>query len=471
MNQMKFFDTRTKSKLEFQPIDPKNVRVYVCGPTVYDRAHIGNARPAVVFDLLFRLLRHSYGVENVTYVRNITDIDDKINARAAQMRAGGDGRPLLSIIRSVTDETIRWYHEDMDELGVLAPSHEPRATEYLQVMIKMIESLIESGNAYEAEGHVLFSVDSFSEYGSLAHRSVDAMQAGARVEVAPFKRNAMDFVLWKPSSAELPGWDSPWGRGRPGWHIECSAMSLELLGQSFDIHGGGIDLAFPHHENEFAQSHCVNPDGEFARLWMHNGFLQVEGQKMAKSLGNFITVKQLRDQGIEGAVIRLALLSTQYRQPLDWTAAKVEETRTVLRKWRAITANAPADAAPAEAVISALADDLNTPKAISELHKLASQGDGSRLKASAVFMGISMESKTDEISKTLRSRIDGYVRARSEARKRRDFSLADAIRMNLADAGIEVRDGADGAIWQPLDGFDPSKLETLDWAQSGEVDR
>src|SRR6056297_1502422 len=306
-------------------VKPGEVSMYVCGPTVYDRAHLGNARPVVVFDVLYRLLRHVYGAEHVTYVRNFTDVDDKINARAAQ-----SGRA----IGEITAETTQWFLDDMAELGALEPDHMPRATQYIPQMVAMIEDLIAKGHAYEAEGHVLFAVDSWREgYGKLSGRTVDDMIAGSRVEVAPYKRNPMDFVLWKPSDEGQPGWESPWGRGRPGWHIECSAMSYELLGESFDIHGGGNDLMFPHHENEIAQSCCAHPEGDFAQIWMHNEMLQVEGKKMSKSLGNFFTVRDLLDQGVPGEVIRFVFLSTHYRKPMDWTAEKAREANSVLGKW------------------------------------------------------------------------------------------------------------------------------------------
>ncbi|MBL4808251.1 MAG: cysteine--tRNA ligase [Rhodobacteraceae bacterium] len=379
MTEIKLYNTKTRSKENFAPIDPKNVRMYVCGPTVYDRAHIGNARPVVVFDVLFRLLRHVYGADHVTYVRNFTDVDDKINAKAAE--AGRN-------IRDITDETIAWYHEDMDALGTLRPTHEPRATEYVPQMITMIEGLIASGNAYAADGHVLFDVNSYDAYGALSGRKLEDMRAGVRVEIADYKRDPMDFVLWKPSTGDQPGWDSPWGFGRPGWHIECSAMSLDLLGETFDIHGGGLDLQFPHHENEIAQSCCANPDGGFANVWMHNEMLQVEGKKMSKSLGNFFTVKDLLDQGIPGEVIRFVLLSTHYRSPMDWTEKKVAEAEATLRKWRELTKGIEPSVNPASTVVEALADDLNTAGAIAALHALAREGDLSGLKASARFIGL-----------------------------------------------------------------------------------
>ncbi|MEM9198858.1 MAG: cysteine--tRNA ligase, partial [Pseudomonadota bacterium] len=363
---IRLFNTASKQKELLRPFDPQNVRMYVCGPTVYDRAHIGNARPAVVFDMLFRFLRHVYGPEGVTYARNITDIDDKIIDRARET-----GRA----IEAVTEETTGWYLDDMAALGVLSPSHAPRATAFVQEMIDMIAVLIAKGHAYDAQGHVLFEVASFPSYGALAHRSVEDMIAGSRVEVAPYKRDPMDFVMWKPSSPDQPGWDSPWGRGRPGWHIECSAMAGSLLGETFDIHGGGIDLAFPHHENERAQSLCAHGTETMAQIWMHNGFLQVEGEKMSKSLGNFFTVRDLLDQGWPGEVIRFVLLSTHYRKPMDWTEKAAEEAMKTLRKWRALGAGIEPTPSAASAVADALGDDLNTPLAIASLHERAREGD------------------------------------------------------------------------------------------------
>ena len=451
------WNTRTRRKELFTPIDPGNVRMYVCGPTVYDRAHIGNARPVVVFDVLFRLLRHVYGADHVTYVRNITDIDDKIIRRAAET-----GRE----IGEITGETSRWFHEDMAALGALPPTREPRATEHIPAMIAMIETLIARGHAYVAEGHVLFAVGSFPDYGRLARRSLDEMRAGARVEVAPYKRDPMDFVLWKPSGADEPGWDSPWGRGRPGWHIECSAMSAELLGPSFDIHGGGIDLAFPHHENEIAQSRCAHPESEFARFWLHNGFLQVEGEKMSKSLGNFFTVKDLLDRGIPGEVIRFVLLSTHYRQPLDWTEAKVEEATRTLRKWWGLVedaAPAAVDAEPAPTVIEALADDLNTPRAIAHLHEL--DDDPAALRAGAAMLGLLDPAlggwAVPEASAEVEATIARLLAARAEARRARDFARADALRDGLIAAGVEVKDTAAGAEWSLGPDFDASRLEAI----------
>ena len=370
MVTIRLTNTLTHRKEAFAPLDPQNVRMYVCGPTVYDRAHIGNARPVVVFDTLFRLLRHVYGPDHVTYARNFTDVDDKINAEAQRRKAAGSPGTLEELIRQRTEETIAWYHADMDALGALRPTFEPRATDYIGAMQTMIADLIASGHAYAREGHVLFRVRSYGAYGRLSGRSVDDMIAGARVEVAPFKEDPMDFVLWKPSDADLPGWDSPWGRGRPGWHIECSAMSYELFGPAFDIHGGGIDLAFPHHENEIAQSCCAHPTAGFARVWMHNEMLQVEGKKMSKSLGNFFTVRDLLDQGYPGEVIRMVYLGTHYSKPMDWTAEKAAQAKATLMKWREIAAGA-GQGTPSDAVVAALADDLNTAGAIAELHALA----------------------------------------------------------------------------------------------------
>src|SRR6056297_2033610 len=373
MTTIKLYNTKARAKQVLTPLDPDNVRMYVCGPTVYDRAHLGNARPVIVFDVLYRLLRHVYGPDHVTYVRNFTDVDDKINARAIE--TVGKGGDVNAEIARITGQTTQWFLDDMAALGALEPDAMPRATQYIPQMIAMIEDLVAKGHAYEAAGHVLFAVDSWKEdYGKLSGRTVDDMIAGARVEVAPYKRNPMDFVLWKPSGDDLPGWESPWGRGRPGWHIECSAMSYELLGDSFDIHGGGNDLMFPHHENEIAQSCCAHPEGTFARYWLHNEMLQVEGKKMSKSLGNFFTVRDLLEQGIPGEVIRFVFLSTHYRKPMDWTAEKAREAEAELRKWaiateeypKAVDSNWPIS----NDVINALEDDLNTHLALVALRAL-----------------------------------------------------------------------------------------------------
>lgn len=447
-------NTKTRTSEPFVPINPANVRMYVCGPTVYDRAHLGNARPVVVFDVLNRLLRHEYGEDAVTYVRNFTDVDDKINARAA--RDGVD-------IRVLTDETIDWFHQDMDALGTRRPDHEPRATEFIPEMIAMCADLIARGNAYAAEGHVLFAVDSYDAYGALSGRSVDDMIAGARVEVAPYKRNPMDFVLWKPSEDGVPGWGSPWGRGRPGWHIECSAMAQKILGDTFDIHGGGNDLMFPHHENEIAQSCCSHPEGEFARYWLHNEMLQVEGKKMSKSLGNFFTVRDLLDQGVPGEVIRMVFMGTHYRKPMDWTEAKREEAEKTLRKWRALTDGVEAGEVSA-AVLAALADDLNTAGAIAEMHKLATGGDAATLKASAALLGL-LSDEMGDWAKTSDVDLSAYAAALTEARAAamatKDFSGVDRLKAALLDAGVEVRMSKAGVELSPKPEFDPAKLEPL----------
>ncbi|UFM63472.1 cysteine--tRNA ligase [Paracoccus sp. MA] len=460
MVEIRLTNTRTRRKETFRPIDPQNVRLYLCGPTVYDRAHLGNARPVVVIDVLVRLLRHAYGADHVTYVRNFTDVDDKINAAALARKEAGALGTLEALIRERTQETIGWYHADMDALGAERPDHEPRATDYIAQMIAMIETLIAGGHAYARDGHVLFRVRSFADYGQLSGRSVDDMIAGARVEVAPFKEDPMDFVLWKPSDDELPGWDSPWGRGRPGWHIECSAMSYELLGESFDIHAGGIDLQFPHHENEIAQSCCAHPHGDFARVWLHNEMLQVEGKKMSKSLGNFFTVRDLLDQGIPGEVIRFVLLSTHYRKPMDWTAEKAREAEAVLRKWRGLVAGIDPAPSPAPAVLSALADDLNTAGAIAALHEMAGQGDAPGLLAGARMLGL----LTEELAGWIAAGPDlspwaGRMTAlRAEAKASKDFSAVDALKQRLLSAGVEVRMGPAGVELLPGPDFDAAKL-------------
>ena len=451
MTTIRLHNTKSRKKEDFVPIDPQNVRMYVCGPTVYDRAHLGNARPVLVFDILYRLLRHVYGEKSVTYVRNFTDVDDKINARAA-----ASGRP----IRDITDETIGWYHDDMDSLGALRPDQEPRATEWIGAMVTMIEDLIAKGHAYEKAGHVLFRVRSYENYGALSGRSVDDMIAGARVEVAPFKEDPMDFVLWKPSDAETPGWESPWGYGRPGWHIECSAMSYELLGASFDIHGGGNDLQFPHHENEIAQSCCAHPEGGFANYWLHNEMLQVEGKKMSKSLGNFFTVRDLLEQGIPGEVVRLVMLGTHYGKPMDWTEKKRAEAEQTLRNWRNLTADVVAGEVDNE-LVDTLADDLNTAGAIARLHVLA-KGDAATFKASALFMGF----LTDELGAwaagvDLTAYADKLAAIRAEAMETKDFSAVDAMKKALMDAGVEVRMSKAGVELLPGAGFDAAKLEGL----------
>jgi len=438
----------------FAPIDSTNLRLYVCGPTVYDRAHLGNARPAIVFDVLFRLLCYVYGKDHVTYVRNFTDVDDKINAKARET-----GRA----IGEITEETIGWYHADMDAIGVSRPTHEPRATEYIPQMIAMIEDLIAKGHAYAAEGHVLFSVASYPDYGRLSGRTVEDMIAGARVEVAPYKRDAMDFVLWKPSDADTPGWDSPWGYGRPGWHIECSAMSHELLGPHFDIHGGGNDLMFPHHENEIAQSCCAHQGAGFANIWMHNEMLQVEGKKMSKSLGNFFTVRDLLDQGVPGEVIRFVMLSTHYSKPMDWTAKKAAEAEKTLRKWYAQAANAPQAPVP-DAMLAALSDDLNTPLAITALHQISQSGDAASLRAGLSILGLASVGVPDWAASPdvdLSALEAQLFAARQTAMETKDFGPVDALKSALTDAGVEVRMSKEGVELIPTANFDPLKLEGL----------
>ena len=463
MTEIKLTNTRTRRKEVFTPLDPADVRMYVCGPTVYDRAHVGNARPVIVFDMLYRLFRAVYGADAVTYVRNFTDVDDRINETAQKRKAAGAQGSLEELIAERSNETIAWYLQDMAALGTLAPDHMPRATGYIAQMIAMIEDLIDKGHAYAAEGHALFSVDSFDAYGTLSGRSVDDMIAGARVEVAPYKRNPMDFVLWKPSTDDLPGWDSPWGRGRPGWHIECSAMVHELLGASFDVHGGGNDLMFPHHENELAQSCCAHPDGGFANVWMHNEMLLVEGKKMSKSLGNFFTVRDLLDQGIPGEVIRFVFLSTHYRKPMDWTAEKARDAEATLRKWRAMTSGVTPSSV-ADPVLNAVADDLNTAGALAELHRLASAGDPAKLLASAQFLGLLTDELAgwDAVDAVDLSGLAAKLGAlRGLAMETKDFSAVDAMKSALVAAGVEVRMSKAGVELVPAAGFDPAKLEEL----------
>jgi len=462
MTEIRLHNTKTRTKEVFVPLDPQNVRMYLCGPTVYDRAHLGNARPVVVFDVLFRLLRLVYGAAHVKYVRNFTDVDDKINATALARKEAGAAGTLEELIRARTEETIAWYHADMDALGALRPTLEPRATDFIGAMIAMIAGLIESGHAYAKDGHVLFRVRSYTNYGALSGRSVDDMIAGARVEVAPFKEDPMDFVLWKPSDADLPGWDSPWGRGRPGWHIECSAMSYELLGASFDIHAGGIDLQFPHHENEIAQSCCAHPEGQFARYWLHNEMLQVEGKKMSKSLGNFFTVRDLLDKGIPGEVIRFVFLQTHYTKPMDWTAEKAAQAEATLRKWRALTAGIEPAPSAAPEVIAALADDLNTAGAIAELHALSA--DPARLLASAQLMGLlepAMGAWAAAPQADLTAHAARLSDLRAAAMASKDFAPVDAMKAALLAAGVEVRMSKAGVELLPGAGFDAAKLPPL----------
>lgn len=442
---LRLYNTLTRSKDDFAPIDPANVRLYACGPTVYDRAHIGNARPIIVFDLLYRLLREIYGAGHVTYARNITDVDDKINARAAERGV---------TIRALTEGTASDFHDDVEALGTLAPDVEPRATDHIPEMIALIERLISRGHAYEAEGHVLFHVPSMPTYGELAHRSLGEMEAGARVEIAPYKRDAMDFVLWKPSAPELPGWESPWGRGRPGWHIECSAMSWKHLGEVFDIHAGGIDLVFPHHENEVAQSCCAFGTKRMANVWMHNGFLQVEGEKMSKSLGNFVTIRELLADW-PGDVIRLAMFATHYRQPINWTLKGLQDAEKALASFFE-AAGQGADPRPAPEVMAALTDDLNTPLAMSEMHRLRGKAGRKALAGTLAFFGFREAEFADWRASTAPepvipvAEIERLLAARLEARRQRDFAQADLIREKLSAQGIAIKDGPEGSSWEVM---------------------
>ena len=495
---LRLYNTLARAKQDFAPIDPKAVRMYVCGPTVYDFAHIGNARPVIVFDVLFRLLRHTYGPDHVIYTRNITDVDDKINARAAH---DFPNLPLNEAIAKVTEATKRQFHEDVAALGCLPPTHEPRATQYIDTMRAMIERLIARGVAYVAEDHVLFSPSAMDalpwapRYGTLAHRSLDEMLAGARVEVAPYKRDPMDFVLWKPSKPNEPGWPSPAGiaaPGRPGWHIECSAMSMATLLEPFggglecddpgrnvfDIHGGGIDLVFPHHENEIAQSCSAFHSRAMANVWLHNGFLQVEGEKMAKSAGNFVTIHELLHatkfggRSWSGEVLRLAMLRTHYRQPIDWTVKALEEAEATLDRWYDSIGDVEPAGDIAPAVLDALADDLNTPEALSELHRLAHPAIMGRMtmgltgmgqvpapalmKSSANLLGLLQQTRSDRQAMALsEAKIDGaqiqaIVAARSAARAAKNWAESDRLRDELADLGVAIKDNKDGTTtWEP----------------------
>ncbi|HEV2546072.1 MAG TPA: cysteine--tRNA ligase [Stellaceae bacterium] len=446
------YNTLTRRKDPFTPLDAANVRMYVCGPTVYDYAHIGNARPVIVFDVLYRLLRHSYGAEHVRYVRNITDIDDRIIAAAKEN--GED-------IRALTERTVRIFHEDVAALGALPPDIEPRATEYVPEMVAMIETLIASGHAYVAEGHVLFAVASMSDYGRLSRRSRDEMIAGARVEVAPYKRDPADFVLWKPSTPEQPGWESPWGRGRPGWHLECSAMSERHLGETFDIHGGGIDLIFPHHENEIAQSVCAHNGKPFVRYWLHNAFVTVEGAKMAKSLGNFRTIRDVLAEA-PGEAARYAMLMSHYRDPLDWTSDRLAEAKRALdRFYLALRSVEDVPTASAAALpppfAAALEDDLNTPLALAALHdvltainKSADPVERRRLKGELLASGALLGLLQQDPQAWLKGgdgeaqRIEALIAARKAARRAKNFAEADKIRFQLATEGIVLEDKPNG---------------------------
>lgn len=457
---LSFYDTLSRSKLPFVPLDVENVRLYVCGPTVYDFAHIGNARPVVVFDVLYRLL--SYFYPKVTYVRNITDVDDKINERA--FRTGQS-------IQEITHETAQVFQENMREIGALPPDFEPKATEHIAPMIKMISSLIEKGHAYARDGHVLFSVPSMPEYGQLSKRNRDEQIVGARVDVAPYKIDPTDFVLWKPSDQNTPGWQSPWGFGRPGWHIECSAMSHVYLGEMFDIHAGGIDLVFPHHENEIAQTRCAFDTPKMASIWMHNGYVTVEGEKMSKSLGNFYTVDDLLKDW-PGEVIRYALLAGHYRSPLDYSIKGLADASSALdrlyQSLRATETSGDCSVKPSEEVIKALSDDLNTPLALSKIHQLAGilnkSKDGTKrekiraeLIESGKLLGLLEEEpgrwfqKSKGVKGNLTdAQIDDLILVREEARGLRDFSRADKIRDELRAFGVDLEDGPGGTSWKRI---------------------
>jgi len=496
------YNTATRTKERFEPIDPGNVRMYVCGPTVYDFAHIGNARPIIVFDVLFRLLRHLYGAAHVTYARNITDIDDKINARATDLYRD---LPPTEAIRKLTSETTAQFHKDIAALGVLPPSVEPRATDTIPEMRALIEALVARGHAYVAEEHVLFDVATLPDYGRFANRSLQEMEAGARVDVAPYKKGPMDFVLWKPSAPGVPAWGSPCGiasKGRPGWHIECSAMAdkfLWVLAKStltekglaephlFDIHGGGIDLVFPHHENEIAQSRGGFGIAQIAKVWMHNGFLQVEGEKMSKSLGNFVTIRDLLDAGWDGRVLYFAMLKTHYRQPMNWTRKGMVEAALELHSLRQHLAPHHAPAEPAGAFLEALADDLNTPGAIAELHRLARATVGSaaadaagletaRARFANALGLLGLDTLADFDAHKMLARVAGrtpvdeeavntLIEARNAARKVKDFRKADGIRQQLLEMGVQLKDAKD-----PVSGEIRTSWE-LSIAEAAEVER
>ena len=433
---IRLHDTMARTKRAFEPAAPSRITLYVCGPTVYNRAHIGNARPYVVFDVLARLIRHHYGADSLTYARNFTDVDDKIIDAA---RAEGVDPSV------VTARYERLFLDDMGALSVLPTTLMPRATEHIGEMIAMIARLIEAGHAYEADGHVLFHVPSDPDYGALGRRDREAMIAGARVEVASYKKDPADFVLWKPSSEGVIGWESPWGRGRPGWHIECSAMIERHLGETIDIHAGGLDLIFPHHENEIAQSRCAHGGAPLARYWLHNGFLSMAGgEKMSKSLGNVVSVAELLEQGHKGEALRLALLSAHYRQPLEWSSQLIAQSRATLDRLYRSVGDAEAGVAD-PGVLEALADDLNTPLALS---RLAAIEDPSTLRASAALLGLLGESAAGWFQGEGDARIDAMIAARAEAKKSRDFAEADRIRADLAAEGILLEDGPAGTTWR-----------------------
>ncbi|WP_316171227.1 MULTISPECIES: cysteine--tRNA ligase [unclassified Bradyrhizobium] len=460
---LRLYDTASREKRPFVPLDPNNVRMYVCGPTVYDFAHIGNARPVIVFDVLFRLLRHLYGKDHVTYVRNITDVDDKINARAAR---DFPGLPLNEAIRKVTELTANQFRSDAAALGSLPPTFEPRATEFVLPrpdgkadMVSLIKQLIARGHAYEAGGEVLFDTRSMPDYGALSGRRLDEQLAGARVAVDAHKKNPADFVLWKQSSEDEPGWDSPWGRGRPGWHIECSAMSAAYLGEVFDIHGGGLDLIFPHHENEIAQSRCAHGTSVMANYWLHNEFVQVEGAKMSKSLGNFVTIRDLLADW-PGEVLRLNMLKMHYRSPADWTVKGLEESAKTLDDWYRVVADAPGEQ-PGPEIIAALVDDLNTPLMIAELHALRSRAasggetDRAAFAGSLRFAGFlsdtvaRWEARKQQAKGVDAAKVESLIAERTAARARKDFKESDRLRDALAAMGIVLKDGK-GADGKPV---------------------
>jgi cysteinyl-tRNA synthetase len=460
--ELRLYDTLTREKRRFTPLDPNNVRMYVCGPTVYDFAHIGNARPVIVFDVLFRLLRHLYGADHVTYVRNITDVDDKINARAAR---DFPGLPLNEAIRKVTEKTAAQFASEVAALGSLPPTFEPRATDFVLPradgkadMVTLIKQLIARGHAYEAGGEVLFDVQSMPDYGALSGRKLDEQRPGARVAVDAHKKSPLDFVLWKQSSGDEPGWESPWGRGRPGWHIECSAMSTAYLGDVFDIHGGGIDLIFPHHENELAQSRCAHGTPAMANYWMHNEFVQIEDTKMSKSLGNFVTIRDLLADW-PGEVLRLNMLKAHYRSPMDWTLRGLEESAKTLDDWYSVAADVNGGQA-SDAVIETLSDDLNTPQMIASLHGLrnsaasGNEGDRSQFAASLRLFGFLSESAAEWKSRKQQAsgvdakQIDELISSRTAARARKDFKESDRIRDELAAMGVVIKDSKEGTTWE-----------------------
>jgi cysteinyl-tRNA synthetase len=459
---LRLHDTLTKEKRAFVPLDPDNVRMYVCGPTVYDFAHIGNARPVIVFDVLFRLLRYIYGEKHVTYVRNITDVDDKINDRAVR---DFPGLPLNEAIRKVTEQTATQFHTDVAALGCLPPTFEPRATDFVLPradgkadMVTLIQQLIARGHAYEAGGEVLFDTESMPDYGALSGRKLDEQQAGARVAVDAHKKHPTDFVLWKQSSENEPGWESPWGRGRPGWHIECSAMSAAYLGDVFDIHGGGLDLIFPHHENEIAQSRCAHGTPTMANYWMHNGFLEVEGKKMSKSDGNFVTIRELLNDW-PGEVVRLNMLKTHYRSPMDWTLKGLEESAKTLDDWYWVADDIKGER-PSNGVIEALSDDLNTPQMIASLHGLRNRAasgnerDRNAFAASLRLLGFLSETvaewngRKQQASGVDAKQVDRLISDRTAARARKDFGESDRIRDQLAAMGVVIKDSKEGTTWE-----------------------